>query len=396
MIARYGHRPSIMSWELFNEVEWVDPNYESKQALIGSWHKEMYDFVRKIDPYNHMVTSSSGMELPIYAGADYYQPHGYPASVRSMITGFKMPTDKPGFYGEIGPSGLGDGRPVQVKAIRDGIYTSLLLGHAGAAEFWTWNLVVKLKLQPEFKIASQVVSSSKILNEPGLRPFIPGFQAPMDGDLSMIPGRGWAKTDKFSFELPGDADRGMGQVSSYLHGTAHTDMRLKPLAFKFNGSVDTTAQIKLGMVSKAGAHLKVSLDGTLVKDQNWPASGADHGPSQTVTISLKKGQHIMVIDNIGPDWVQLNEITIGGIGPSVMGDATGNKRFAMLRVQRLMQGKPVVTPLVALPLADGKYVCSTTDLDTGMVTKSRVTVRNGRTVEKFNFGGNDLILTLSK
>ena len=396
MIARYGHRPTILSWELFNEVEWVDPNYEGKQALIGSWHEEMYNFVRKLDPYGRLVTSSSGMELPIYGPADYYQPHGYPASIRSMIMGFTKPTDKPVFYGEVGPSGLGDGKPVQVRAIRDAILTSLFMGHSGAAQFWSWDIVAKQKLQPEFKTLSGIVHESGILAQTGLKPFTPRFEAPTDGELTMIPGRGWAKTEKFVFDLPADADRGMGQVSSYFQGTGHKDMRPEPLKFKFKTAKSTTARIGLGTISKAGADLRVSLDGAVVKQMNWPASNSDRNSSQTITIPIPAGSHELVLDNVGPDWFNLNTVTIGGIGPSLMADATGNSKFAMLRIQRLAKGTTLNTPLIGLSVADGKYLGTLTDLSTGVATKLRLSVVGGRTTEKIAVSGDDMVLTISK
>ncbi|MEZ0325329.1 MAG: hypothetical protein ACAH95_05440, partial [Fimbriimonas sp.] len=63
-VARYGHSQSLMAWELFNEVEWVDARYQNRWEDIEAWHKEMADYLRSIDPYKHLITTSSAMDRP--------------------------------------------------------------------------------------------------------------------------------------------------------------------------------------------------------------------------------------------------------------------------------------------------------------------------------------------
>lgn len=56
LIARYGYSRNIMTWELFNEADGVDGrDYEASAA----WHSEMSEYIRSIDPYKHMISTSA-------------------------------------------------------------------------------------------------------------------------------------------------------------------------------------------------------------------------------------------------------------------------------------------------------------------------------------------------
>lgn len=75
-VARWGHSPAIMAWELFNEVEWVDAVQTDRDwPTVICWHAEMAAFLRELDPYHHLVTTSAAWEQPeLYRAMDYFQP----------------------------------------------------------------------------------------------------------------------------------------------------------------------------------------------------------------------------------------------------------------------------------------------------------------------------------
>jgi len=62
MVARYGYSPSIGAWEFFNEVD--NAMYQGKpedyisHAAVTDWHREMSSYLKSIDPFNHIVTTS--------------------------------------------------------------------------------------------------------------------------------------------------------------------------------------------------------------------------------------------------------------------------------------------------------------------------------------------------
>lgn len=55
VIARYTSYDSIMSYELFNEIDWIE-DYNIAQGK--TWHEEMAEFIKETDYRCHMVTSS--------------------------------------------------------------------------------------------------------------------------------------------------------------------------------------------------------------------------------------------------------------------------------------------------------------------------------------------------
>jgi len=62
MVARYGYSPSIAAWEFFNEIDNVmysgKPEDRIPDSVITAWHDEMSTWLKEIDPYDHMVTTS--------------------------------------------------------------------------------------------------------------------------------------------------------------------------------------------------------------------------------------------------------------------------------------------------------------------------------------------------
>lgn len=81
IIDRWGSSPSVLSWELINEAEGVT----NDSALMVSWHREMYRYIKSCDVYQHAVTSSfmagadrcAGAIKTIFSAMDYASLHRY-------------------------------------------------------------------------------------------------------------------------------------------------------------------------------------------------------------------------------------------------------------------------------------------------------------------------------
>lgn len=58
LVARWGYSPNIAMWELFNEIDNVSRPLGIPHAIITQWHKEMSSYLKQIDPYGRMVTTS--------------------------------------------------------------------------------------------------------------------------------------------------------------------------------------------------------------------------------------------------------------------------------------------------------------------------------------------------
>ena len=84
VVARWGYATNIMCWEMFNEVDWTD-NFGSDPAVradVTNWINEMAQYIRSIDPQQHLITTSYAEDiydpntwnLPII---DFTQLHHY-------------------------------------------------------------------------------------------------------------------------------------------------------------------------------------------------------------------------------------------------------------------------------------------------------------------------------
>jgi hypothetical protein len=65
IVARYGSFTNILAWELFNEVQYIGTSSNnmygdpSVRAAVVAWHQEMGNTLKALDPYDHLVSTSS-------------------------------------------------------------------------------------------------------------------------------------------------------------------------------------------------------------------------------------------------------------------------------------------------------------------------------------------------
>jgi hypothetical protein len=88
-VARWGYSPYVSMYELFNEVDWANITDKVPTADLGAWHNYMASYLRSIDPYNHIVTTSlSHSDFPDIwnlKNMDFTQRHLY-GSTEQVIT----------------------------------------------------------------------------------------------------------------------------------------------------------------------------------------------------------------------------------------------------------------------------------------------------------------------
>jgi hypothetical protein len=296
-VARWGDSPSIMAWELFNEVQWVDAIKLHPERIpdVIAWHKEMGDYVRSIDPYHHLVTSSSSESLDprVFATMDYLQPHTYPPSIYGALLGTPPPNTRPMFYGELGPGG---GRAGNDKlAVRDGFWGGLLGAHSGPGQYWFWDRVYRSNLYPEFARDSKFLELSGFAEHPSAKPATIEVTGGVPSDLVLHPGRGWAATDKFTYDLPRDAATGsLPLLSAYVQGAKNANratMMKEPLRFWFVAKSAGEAHIRVSQVSKGGGAFNVSINGaaTAVYSKEWPATPRDTRVREDIVVPFSAG-----------------------------------------------------------------------------------------------------------
>ena len=79
IIARYGWSPSVFAWELINEADLVEGFW---RPSVSRWHREMSAFIKRTDPYGHLVSSSYSYLEEYFpfappGGIDFVQTHAY-------------------------------------------------------------------------------------------------------------------------------------------------------------------------------------------------------------------------------------------------------------------------------------------------------------------------------
>ena len=77
-VSRWGYSPNILAWELWNEMDYA----VSDESLMLEWTREMATFLRLIDPFDHMITTSLGLGNVLPAlwsmpEMDFVQIHTY-------------------------------------------------------------------------------------------------------------------------------------------------------------------------------------------------------------------------------------------------------------------------------------------------------------------------------
>ena len=311
IVARWGYSPSILAWELFNEVEWTE-GAKSAPKTVEAWHESMAAHLRSLDIHRHLVTTSShlaGGEL--YTAMDYEQPHAYPPDLAATALAVK-PTTKPVFYGEIGPSGdLNSDAGQHLKA---GLWASLFSDASGAAQYWTWDHIERRNLYGLFKAATGFVSASGVT---ALRRINASVMTPDGGVASSGPGKGWGETKRTEYPIRADGMiEGIGEMPSFLQGTAHREMFPKaelPVTLRQAGSIAVEVQT----AARSGGTLVIKVDGKTVAEKAYPASSRDTPVNETLTAAIPAGIHKITLENPGADWVTIRKITVGPVGASV-------------------------------------------------------------------------------
>jgi len=114
-VARWGYSTHIAFWEFFNEVDNAmfgtsqnKPAEPMPHKIVTDWHREMSDYLKAIDPYEHLVTTSishrdiDGLnDLP---SIDLNQKHIYKRTnaIRPTILEYAYKHEKPYAIGEYG------------------------------------------------------------------------------------------------------------------------------------------------------------------------------------------------------------------------------------------------------------------------------------------------------
>ncbi len=150
-VARWGYSTYLHSWEFFNEVDLTgntNTNPSSWVTDVDNWHEEMGEYLKEVDPYDHIVTTSlSGwMDHPLASALgdneylDLFQFHSYDFDVAGGILSkyekLKSKTSLPIMCGEFGKNGLAESKAEVRRALWIGYMNNLPNLH------WYWDKAI--------------------------------------------------------------------------------------------------------------------------------------------------------------------------------------------------------------------------------------------------------------
>jgi hypothetical protein len=147
LAARYAAFPSLLAWEVMNEMEGV----QAPSDLVVGWCDDRAVEMRKLDPYHHLLTTSymtrPGMgKLAGFASAAYdiTQAHNYWGSVRVSIPADAKALaqyNKPLILGEYGLDYEGKIEEQDPKGYHlwEGSWIAFASGFNGGAMSWWWD-----------------------------------------------------------------------------------------------------------------------------------------------------------------------------------------------------------------------------------------------------------------
>jgi hypothetical protein len=315
IVARWGYSPSIMAFELFNEVQYTDAGRAGQWANIEAWHNEMAQFIRTNDVYHHLITTSDSLNQPIWDQTDYYQHHDYPSD---LITGIRDAQDitpsqpvAPDYSGECGI----DFTPH--VGISPPVWAGLMAAQSGGAQPWYWDTIDPNNDYFLIQAAADFVTVSGLADQNALTKSTPLVTGGTIGALTFGFGGGFNPATQDTFTVGSSAPDGAGAAPPYLQSqNGHPGWTPNGYTFLVNYPVAGTFSVQIVQIAACGATLQIKLDGVtktnVVFPSNTNCGGNYNGTTTNVTFSINvpTGSHTVNIFDSGNDWLLLGNFTL--------------------------------------------------------------------------------------
>ena len=159
IIARWGYSPHLAVLEFWNEIDNAMADQNITPDAIVNWHEEMAEYLAQIDPYNHiMTTSTSHRPIPgLYKipELDFAQAHLYGQTDRMdfLMDSLKAQTGKPVVVGEIAYDWKSP-KPEKLDLFREDLHRSLWEGLFSETPIlpmtWWWEFFYENGANSEF------------------------------------------------------------------------------------------------------------------------------------------------------------------------------------------------------------------------------------------------------
>ncbi len=322
LVARCGYSKNIMSWELFNEVNFTD-QFTSHQTDVSGWHNEMSTYLKALDVNKHLVTTSyadaaydpNTWNLP---NIDFTQTHNYSSvpNLESILVGnnlnYLSAYHKPTLNGEfgLGPDGatLSVDDPAGVH-IHNAIWATSLSGAMGSGMTWWWDSYINPQnLYPYYKPLAAFLSSLS-LKEENYKPATGSTSGGGASDLSISPGAGFVKApaSNFTVDANGKLTPDASQLSQYIFGSTYNTQYRNPPTFTVTYPVAGQFKVNVGGVSGSSPMVTIKVD-------NVQVTNVAAVTNTTYSVDVAAGAHTITVDNLGIDWFNVTGYVFTNIG----------------------------------------------------------------------------------
>jgi len=164
IVARWAWNPTILCWEFFNEVDAVGgggATFWGHEAEIAQWHQEMAQYIRSIDPFEHLRSTSFADDGPRSSYTPFWQlpemeivqVHQYstllPQSHVNLIRQVRQ-FGKPVIMGEGDYAGNPESLDANGQSLHDMIWAAAAI-ESGAMSWWWDNWIHPKNLYYRFE-----------------------------------------------------------------------------------------------------------------------------------------------------------------------------------------------------------------------------------------------------
>lgn len=352
LVARWSASPAVHSWEFFNEVNITDAWKAGKTDEIRAWHAEMAEYLRSIDPYQHLLTTSlcNTMDHPLWEDSwlELVQPHCYQTAAVDFASFIRKPClelarhGRPLIPGEFGLMTIKFEDVVEGGvSIHNGMWASVMSGCAGTGMPWWWDWIDRHDYYHQFKGVADFVKDIPWHEQA----FLPIPDGNLVIDLPKVtsapPGPVALKLELHTWDVKAPCNQSSrikvrrdgtmkpsGCLSTRLHGLRNHGDCHNPKTLVADWPVPGRFVVSVGDVSGyGGANLHIYVDGkeTLFKDfidEDENLNNVMRNYRGDYAVDVPAGKHEITIENTGNDWITLNEVRLENYGPPKVGIQT--------------------------------------------------------------------------
>jgi hypothetical protein len=346
--ARWSAYTSVAVWEFWNEQT------NTRVDVPTAWTREMAQYLRAIDPYDHLISTSFGegeqADVWTMPEIDLTQSHLYPGEMcedASLPVASSAYTHsvfaKPHLVSEFGIGAFGSDAKSDPEGLgtntHNGIWAGMISGASGGGAVWWWdNYIHSKKLWHVFAGPAAFAGPipwNRLQFEPlSIEP--PSLRSPPApqtfSDIVITSALPWGRAHGETIRvLPnGQATRALPQ---YLYGPRKMPYRT-PTALEVDLPRATKIVLCVAKVSDHGT-MRVLVNGEPKQDFFFSALPGAVGQKKTArnahdvweadfdqncAIELPAGRHQVVIDVVGGDWISLRSVTIVAARSSSLAD----------------------------------------------------------------------------